>query len=322
MPSPSNSLATLRPDLAASFMDFDLAMDRNGFVGLDILPVIEVDRQFGTYGRIPLAQLLQNRDTLRSPGSGYSRGQFTFETQTFNCTEHGAEELVDDREATMYRDYFDSEQISAMRALDAVVRGHEIGALAAIINAGIGTTGVGNGAWTGGASSTATPIEDVNAACVSMWQASGLWPNAMVIERRCFRQLRIIGEIVSQLKYAGYTNPTAKSITAEVLAQVFDIKYLFIAGSAKNSADEGQTATIASIWDQTKAMVCRVAETDDPKEPCVGRTFHWGEDGSSIGGTVESYRSEERRSDVIRVRHDVDVEIIYPQAAWIITGVQ
>ena len=59
MPNPSEALATQRPDLAQSLEEFDLEADRAGFIGLDILPVFEVDVQAGNFGIIPLEQLLQ-----------------------------------------------------------------------------------------------------------------------------------------------------------------------------------------------------------------------------------------------------------------------
>jgi hypothetical protein len=57
------------------------------------------------------------------------------------------------------------------------------------------------------------------------------------------------------------------------------------------------------------------------RDACIGRTFHWSQDGSSIGGTVESYRDERVRGDVIRVRHDVDEIVLYPQAGHLLSNV-
>jgi len=74
-------------------------------------------------------------------------------------------------------------------------------------------------------------------------------------------------------------------------------------------------------------MVARVAETDDPREPCIGRTFMWAGDGPGAPGTgeeiavlVEEYREESRRGSVLRARNDRDIELMYPQAGCLITG--
>jgi hypothetical protein len=68
-------------------------------------------------------------------------------------------------------------------------------------------------------------------------------------------------------------------------------------------------------------MVAKVASTSDPREPCVARVFHWGEDGSTIGATIESYRDEPKRSDVVRSRMDTDEVVMYVEAAHLLDNV-
>jgi hypothetical protein len=96
-------------------------MDQAGYVCDKVFPVIDVASQAGNFGMIPLDQLLQERDTKRAPGSGYARGKWNFIPDSYVTVEHGAEEPVDDNEAQMYSDYFDAEQISGLRARDAVL---------------------------------------------------------------------------------------------------------------------------------------------------------------------------------------------------------
>ena len=116
MPSPTSSLATQRPDLAASFEEFDVMMDAADFIGQRVLRVMDVGLQSSPFGKIPIEELLQNRETLRAPGGGYNRGSWNFETDSYATQEHGVEEPVDDREAQLYKHYFDAEMISAARA--------------------------------------------------------------------------------------------------------------------------------------------------------------------------------------------------------------
>jgi len=323
MPSPSTSLATLRPDLAGSLMEFDLAMDRQGFIGHRVLPVFNVQKASGTFGKIPIEQLLKARDTKRAPGAGYSRGQFTFTTDTYATEEHGAEEPVDDNEARMYAEYFDAELVAAQRALDAVLRNAEQRIAAAIFDSsrwtGASLTTAVTNEWDD--SANATPIDDVEAAVQKVWDNSGIWPNALIVNRKVFRNLRNCDQIIDRVKYSGFVDTRAGNITAEVLAQVFDLDFILVAGSAKDSAKEGQSTSIAPIWSDEYAMVCRIATTQDIREPCLGRTFHWAEDGSQVDGRVESYRDESVRSDIIRVRHQVDEKILYVEAGHLLSNI-
>jgi hypothetical protein len=325
MPSPSSSLATLRPDLA-SFFEYDLEAEKNGYVASQVLPVMDVASQAGNFGKIPLEQLLQERDTKRSPGSGYARGKWTFDKATYACEEHGAEEPVDDREAKMYAEYFEAESVSTMRAFSAVLRNAELRAANLLFNA---TTWTGpalateiTNQWDKNHTSDAVPIDDVEAAVNKVYDGSGLWPNALIINRKVFRNLRNLDQIVERINSEGAGNASKPSdISTAMLAQLFDLDFVIVAGNTRNTATEGQDATPGQIWSSEYAMVARIATSNDMREPCVGRTFHWSQDGSSIGGTVESYRDETVRGDVIRVRHDVDEFVLYPQAAHLLFNV-
>jgi hypothetical protein len=322
MPAPSSSLATLRPDLGGSLEEFSTAMDRLGFIGLRVLPVFEVAKQAGVFGKIPIEQLLANRDTERAPGSGYSRGQFQFTTDSYACEEHGAEEPVDDREAKMYADYFDAELVSTERARDVVLRNHERRVAAAVFNATTFTSQTTNVVEEWDDYDAATPIDNVETAVQAVWSRCGLWPNALIINRLVFRHLRQCEQIIDRIASSGAGMPTrAADITAAQLAAVFDLPNIIVAGGAYNSATEGQDASISSIWSSEYAMVARIVGSNDIREPGLGRTFHWGEDGSSIGGTIESYRDETVRGDVIRCRHDVDEKLLVTEAAQLLDNV-
>lgn len=324
MPSPSSSLATLRPDLAGSLMEFDLAMNREGFIGLQVAPVLNVAKSSGTYGVIPVEQLLQNRDTARAPGSGYSRGKFTFTTASFATNEHGAEEPIDDRQARLYSDYFVAEQIAAMRAYDAVLRNHEKRVASLVFNTSTWTgssltTAVGT-AWSTIAS--ATPVTDVEAACRKVWDNSGVWPNTLIINRHVFRYLRQCSQVKDLITASGAGFPQRpQDITTAMLSAVFDLPKIIVAGGAKASQNEGQTATFANIWSNGNAMVCYTSDSPDIQAPTLARTFHWAEDGSQIGGTVESYRDETIRGDVVRVRHDTDERVVYRELGHLLTNI-
>lgn len=324
MPSPSTSLTTLRPDLAGSLMEFDLAVDRAGFIGSRVLPVMEVMKQSGVFGKIPIEQLLQEREVTRAPGSGYSRGNFTFTTDSYACVEYGAEEPVDDREAQMYAEYFEAEQVSAQRALDAVLRAAEKRVADLIFNA---TTWTGSSLTTAVTnewddSANATPIVDVEAAVRKVYTNSGLWPNALIINRKVFRNLRNCDEVIERIQSAGAGSQTrATDITVQQLAEVFDLPFILVAGSTKNTAKEGAAASLSPMWSDEYAMIARICTSNDIREPGLGRIFHWGADGSSIGGTVESYRDDSIRSDLIRVRHDVDEKVLYTECGHLLSNI-
>lgn len=321
MPAPSTSLATLRPDIAGSFTEFDLEQNQRGFVWDQLMPVFDVAKASGNFGRIPVEQLLQQRDTRRAPGSGYARGKWTFIPDSYVTVEHGAEEPVDDNEAQMYSDYFDAEAISGLRARDAVLSNAERRVLNALLSTATFANASAGTAWTN--ASGATPITNIETAINAIYAACGLWANTIAMSYQTFRLLRNCDQIIDRIQSNGAGDRTlATDITVQQLAQVFDVPKIVVAGSSQNTAAEGQTAAFSQIWDRTKVWVGVTADSNDIRKPCVGRTFHWSQDGSSIAGTVESYRDETVRSDIIRVRHQVGEKILFPEAGYILTGIQ
>lgn len=321
MASPSTTLATLRPDLAGSLLEFDLAMDAMGFIAHRVLPVHNVGSASGPYGKIPLEQLLQNPDTKRAPGSGYQRGQFTFTTDSFACQEHGWEEPVDDRNKALYASYFDHELISTRRAYDAVLRNAEKRAAALLFNASTFTSQTTNVTHEWDDATNAVPIDNINTAVLAIYNRTGVWPNALIINRKVFRNLIRCDQIVDQSKSQGFMDVRPGKINETQLAAALNIERIIVADTAKNTADVGASASISPIWSDEYAMVARVSDDMDPLTPCVGRTFHYTGDGSSVDGTVETYRDETVRSDIVRVRHDVDEKITYLETAQLLDNV-
>jgi len=322
MPSPSTSLATHRPDLEASLEAFDLAANMQGFIANQVFPTLEVQNKAGIFGKIPLAQLLQSADTRRAPGSGYPRSGWTFTTDSFSCEEHGWEESVDDSEAAMYAEFFDAELIATQRAMSNVMVNHEKRLAALLVNETTFSGKITTLTHEWDDASNGKPVDNVETAVQAIYTASGLWANALILNKKVFRSLRSNDQVRDRIASSGAGDPTkAQDVTVNMMKAVFDLDHIFVAGGTKNSATEGQTATPAQIWDDDYAMVCKVATNNDVKEACLGRTFHWSEDGSQAGGMVESYRDENVRSDVIRVRHDVDQKLLLTEAGHLIKNV-
>jgi|688.fasta_scaffold36984_6 hypothetical protein len=321
--TPSSNPVTLRPDLA-EFMEFDIESERQGYVATQVLPVVETGLQSDNPGRVPLESLLFDGETLRNSGSNYNRGSFKFETFSYSTHENGWEEPIDERDEKRYQNLLQVERIANARAQGVVARNQEKRAAALVFNT---TT------WNGAALTTAithewddatncVPVTDVEAAVKKVYEGSGLWANALVINRQVFRNLRTSNQVRDRISSSGAGDPSkARDITIEMLKAVFDLDYIIVAGASKNTANENAAPTPAQIWSGEYAMVCRIATGADMREPCIGRTFHWSADGSVIGGTVEEYEEVQSRSRIIRVRHETDEVIMYPQAGHLISNI-
>ncbi len=312
MASPSEAVTTSLGDLAGSFMEFDLEARARGFVGLEVCPPIEVPSAGGAFPNIPVEQLLQEPSTSRAPQSGYNRREFTYGKDTFETDEQGLEIPADRRHAATLSNAFDEQRVAASLAFDGVLRGAEKRTAALIFNA---TTWTGSALFldvtTSWSDITSTPRADVKAAIARVKANSGLTPNALIINDAVFQNL------IDNTILIGLTSP----ITPEVLAQLLGIERVIVAGAKRASSIEGAAMVFANIWSSEYAMICRVATTSDKAEACIGRTLHWDEDGGKIGGTMEVYRDERERADVVRVRHQVQEKVMYAEAGFLLGNI-
>jgi len=330
MANPTSQLRTLRPELS-SFEELNGEMQQRGYVGTRILPAFPVGTSSGTFGVIKLKSLLAsaNADTKRTSTGGYNRGDYEFEDRAFITKENGWEEPIDQRELNMYASFFDLEAVASQRAWEHVLNSLERRIIAATVGATVTagyTTGASGAAWTNFSSSN--PITDVFAAQEAIWSRTGLWARTMTVSRRSFRNLRRNAAIIAALQGQGAgVAATQKGISIDMLCEVLDLDEIVVADSIKNTANIGQAVAIESVFPETQALVSVAAKTNDFKEPCLGRTFHWGGDGSQMGdgnliGVVERYEEPQTRKDILRVRHETAEFILYGEAAQVITGIR
>jgi len=320
MPFHTGSASQFRPDIALALEEYDLLADEAGYIAHRLLPVFESTQQSAWFGRIPIEALLRNPEVKRAAGGAYNRDDFELTDDYFVTHDFGHEGVKDHREAKIYANWFGYETIIAARQRGIVMRAAEIRAAAALFNAVTFSAHAVTNEWDDLAN--ATPIEDVEAAVRRVWAATGLWANALAVNRMVFRNLRNCKQIVERIQSGGAGTATKpKDITAEMLAQVFDLSEVIVGGSPKNTANEAKAVSVASIWSDEYALVARVARTADLREPCLGRLIHWGEDGSQIGGVFEDYPEDRVRGDIIRCRHDVVEKLLYVEAADLLSNI-
>lgn len=322
MPRPSTVIASPRPDLAAAFMEVSLEALQRQFVATEILRPFSAMEQAGTFAKVKLESLLKERKTSRANGANYNRGDWEFTNDSWVTDEHGWEEAVDERSKRIYGRIFDAELISTAKAVHAVLENQERRMADLLTNA---TTFAGQitscqDEWDDYAN--AEPIDVVETAVRAFWSRTGIWPDTLTVNRTVFRNLRLCSQIQDRIASSGAGSAVkASDITPEMLAQVFDLDRVLVAGGAKDSAREGQARSIANIWSNEYAVLTATAKTDAIDEPCSGRLFHWDEDGGDLFGAIESYEEPQTRSTIIRVRHDVQEKILYREAVQLIDNV-
>ncbi len=302
----SGTYAAPRLDLGVAFMEHQA--DLKEFVGSQILPIFRTPKRAASFSAITRETLLQDNQAYREARGNYNRVSTGAKDKSFSCEEFGLEQVIDDVERSLYQSDFDAEDAATKVTARALMLQYEKRVAAAVFNTSTWTgatlfTDVSAAPWDTAASAvigpTLTAKEKVRAL-------TGLTPNAMIIAESQVQNLLKNTEIKNQF-------PGAPLITLEMLrsalASIFGLQKLIVGGAVRNSAIEGQTYVGADVWTDDYAMVAVIPDAGAPlTSPCIGRTFLWTQDSEEL--TVEMYREEQSRGDVVRARHHLDEVII------------
>jgi len=303
---------TPRLDLGAAVLEFILK--RSEFIGLLALPIFETQKKAAVFQAITRECLTRIPKTKRAPGANYNRLNFETEEKSYSCKEHGLEGPLDDGERTLYANDFSAELVTVEQIVGLILLAQELRAATVLFNT---STFTGSALYTDNSSSpwddiTKDIIGQIRAAREKVRQNCGLLPNAVIFSETNLNRIKANTGIKDAIKYT--TKLTDDELFA-VLAALFGVKKVLVGKAIRNTANKKLTFSGSDVWNDDYAMVAVVA--DNPrnlKEPSVGRTFLWTAD-SPANPVVESYREDAIRSDVFRVRHDVEEKIIDPYFA-------
>jgi hypothetical protein len=303
--------------------EYFMGLDRQGFIGRLVLPVFGVQEKSADYPVIPVESLLKVPEDggKRAPRSAYGRDDFEFATGTYSCKEYGREAPVDDVEAALYRRYFDAEEVASQRATLMLAILYEMRCASMLLATGTFGNAACAVAWSTAA--TATPGVDVKTARSAMRDASGMEPNVMVMSKSVFDNLMVTAEIKAAFQYTNPIEGMSREAKRRLAAQYFEVDEVLVAGGMYDTAKKGQaTSSLTQIWGTGTVGLFRVAssESQDLREPVVGRTFLWEEDSPELFVT-EQYEEPQTRSQVYRVRHHTDERLVYAGVGRLITGV-
>lgn len=316
MPAPTDATDLQRPDLGT--LAWEYMMEPKGFIGLNIFPIFPVQNKSADYPVLPIESLLKIPDTSRTPNGNYNRGDYKFETDTYKCSENGWETPIGDDEAELYRRYFDAEVVAVQRNIDIILRAQEIRIEAIAFNTGNFSNAAVSVEWDTAA--TCTPRSDVLGAKEAMRLAAGVTPNVGVCSKTVFNSLMLSAEITDAFKYTDPIQIGGEEAQRRLLAMYFGLDRMLVAGGQYDSAKQGQSFSLTDIWDDEYFGLYNVDSGLDLKVPSVGRTFLWEKD-SPDNIVVEQYRENQSRSEIYRVRHNTDSEIIFSGAGYLLSNI-
>lgn len=312
----SNAAAVLRPDVN-TFVE-ESAIDPQLFIGGMVLP--EFSSPSGKTGQYPifragLSELLNNDAALRARGDSYPRVVRAYDADNFTCEDRGLEEGIDDTDNKDLSRFFNVEVETARRVLQQVRIGHEIRVAAKINDTATFSSAAAAVAYTQANIATIDLPQDVENAKDQL-ALNGQYANSIVMSAQVYNRVSRSTLLQNYIRGNRPTDST-KRLSPQEIADAFLLQNCFIGRVAYNTAKKGKAASTSFVWGNTYIWV-GVVGAGMFENGGAGRTIVWSEDASSMFVT-ETYRDEEVRSDIIRVRQNTSEKISNAKAGYLIT---
>lgn len=316
---PTTGTTVARQDLGALAYEYAIRESMIGLIGNAVLPIFNSPEASGQIPVIPAEAFLKLQDTKRKARAGYPHSDWQFEMQTFDCSEHGWEEIIDDSEARLYARLFDAESVCLNRAMDALMRAREKRIADAVFNP---TTFA---SYTNAVSiewddPNSDPKTDVQTGFELIRKRVGKKPTDLIVSMKVCLNLMRNNRFKEASKYTVGSELLPFETQRQILSQYLGVNVL-VGEGVYDTTNKGKSLVAGDIWDDEYAMLAVLAKNPtDLREAALGRTMLWTADSPQIIN-VEMYRNEGIRSNVLRVRNFLTEKIQFAAAGQLLSNI-
>jgi hypothetical protein len=143
---------------------------------------------------------------------------------------------------------------------------------------------------------TVDPIKRIYTEKETIGKRIGVEPNKLLLSAPVFRGIRNNAKVTGRI--TGSTNLEGSRVTAQALAELLEIDEVIVGAAKKDTAAEGQAASLDYIWGKTAILFYAPAQPS-PDEMALAYTFLWNV--GELGRLVKRYRDEPAGGDWIEV---------------------
>jgi hypothetical protein len=294
------------------------------YIGTKIFTICPKKKRTGRY---PLTKLtksnaMKRQQTKRSSSGSYNETSQEHGWDTYDCEDRGLKQRVDDSKAEEMEDFFSVEKMAAQNVTRKCKLDFEYDAAQLLMNASNFSQANGSVAYTEANLDTIDLPKDLGEA-IDQVTGRGEVVNTIVMSYQVWLRLRRT-EFLLQYLYGKVGDQVKKRVITpgdleEAFSQDAGEKVTVLLGRAKyDAANRGRNnANLQNIWSNDQIWVGQVAEGDF-ENGGVGRTIVWDADIPTGLFATETYRDEDRRSDMVRVRTNSVEKIINENAGHLL----
>lgn len=280
MPQPTQT--QVHVDAILTNISVAYLQDLKNFIATKVFPIVPVEKQSDKYFTYTKADWFRDEARPRADGTQSAGSGYGLSTAGYTCDVYAFHKDVGAQARANQDAPINLDREAAQFVTQRLMLRQEIQWVTDYFTTGVwGTDKVGGtdfAVWSDYA--TSDPINDVEDAKRAVLVATGFEPNTLVLGYDVFRRLRHHPDIVDRFKY---TN--SQTITAEMLARLFEIDRLLVAKAIKNTGLEGETAAYSFTHGKDAALF-HVADNPGLLTPSAGYVFAWKGVSAGLGANV------------------------------------
>jgi hypothetical protein len=153
------------------------------------------------------------------------------------------------------------------------------------------------------------PIDDIRTGKAAVHAKIFKEPNTLVLGKQVYDKLVDHPDIIDRIKYSALG-----VATTDLLARIFDVSNVIIAGAGYESANEGQSSSMAYIWGKYAWLLY---VTPRPAIRAISFGYHFVDKVKA----VDKWYDKDKKGTFVRVTDRYTREIVSVDCAYLLTAV-
>ena len=302
MPQPTQS--QVHVDAVLTNMSVAYMQEADSFVASRVFPTINVAKQSDLYYVYDQASFYRDQAKVRADGTESAGSGYGLSTASYSSLVWALHKDIGDQVRSNSDSPLDPD-MDATRFLthQMLIRQERDWASNYFTTSVWGTDSTPSTLWS---ASGSDPIGDIETGKNTVMSNTGYLPNTLVLSYNTYSILKNHPDIVDRYKYT-----SAESISADLMARLFEVDRIFVMKGVFNSAAEGASASYSQIGDKD-ALLCYVAPAPGLMTVSAGYNMVWTGVGGGLGTStaVSRFRMDHLRADRIEIQSAWDFKVV------------
>ena len=302
MPQPT--VSDVHVDAILTNMSVAYMQEAYAFVASRAFPQVSVQKQSDKYFTYSQADFFRDQVQLRADGTQSAGTGYSLSTATYSAEVYALHKDIGDQVRANSDVPLDPDMDATRFLTQQMLIRQEVEWAAAAFTTGIwGTDSTPGTLWS---AANSTPIADVEAGKNTVLTNTGYVPNTLIMSYKVFSALMDNADNVDRIKYT-----TQDSVSADLLARLFNVDRVLIMAGTYNTAAEGATASYSQVGDRD-ALLCYTPAIPGLMQPSAGYTMVWSGLSAGMGtsSAISRFRMEAEKADRIEIEAAWDTKIV------------